>query len=227
MKWLNQFFDFFLPRFCISCKFKLTFSEFFLCENCFNQIKKPDPIRIEHEYKRKFGTEKLIKEFASAFVFEKDKPLQHLIHSLKYENNFKAGIHLGKKIGETLESHIKNWNADLMIAVPLHRLKKAERGYNQSYFIAKGIKKELNIPVATNIIKRHKFTTTQTELTLAERKENIKDAFKIKNKKAVKGKNIVLVDDVITTGATISECAALLKLNGAADIFVLSVAIAD
>ncbi|MDQ7815496.1 MAG: phosphoribosyltransferase family protein [Melioribacteraceae bacterium] len=227
MKWLNQFFDFYLPRFCVSCKSKLTFSESFLCNICFNKIEKPDPLRIEHEFKRKFEPEKLITEFASAFVFEKDKPLQHLIHSLKYEDNFNAGIYLGRKIGKLLLDKLTKWNPDLIIPVPLHRLKKAERGYNQSYFIAKGIKSVLNIPVDANIIKRHRFTNTQTELSLEKRKENIKHAFVIKKKKVVEGKNIIIIDDVITTGATISECAALLKLNGAADLFALSVAIAE
>lgn len=227
MNWLNQFFDFFLPRFCISCKFKLTHVESFICENCFHQIERPDPSRIEHEFKRKFETDNLIAEFAPAFIFEKEKPLQHLIHSIKYEENFKAGIYLGSKIGQLLQEKILNWDADLMIPIPLHRLKQAERGYNQSYYIAKGMSFILHIPVELNAVKRQKYTNTQTELTLEKRKENISRAFTIKRKSSVIGKKIILVDDVITTGATISECAALLKSNGALELFAVSVAIAD
>lgn len=227
MNWLNQFFDFFLPRFCISCKLKLTHVESFLCENCFYQIERPDPSRIEQEFKRKFETENLITEFAPAFIFEKEKPLQHLIHSIKYEENFKAGIYLGIKIGQVLQEKILKWNADLIIPIPLHRLKKAERGYNQSYYIAKGLSSVLNIPVNSHVVKRQKYTNTQTELNLDERKENISGAFAIKRERSVLGKKIILVDDVITTGATISECAALLKSNGALELFAVSVALAD
>ena len=91
----------------------------------------------------------------------------------------------------------------------------------------KSVGKNLDIALHTGIIKRKRFTQTQTKLTLEERKENISEAFSLRQKKIIKNKNIILVDDVITTGATITECGMLLKDHGAKNIYALSAAIAD
>lgn len=223
----KHFIDFFLPRFCLSCNRKLDPDSNYICVQCYELIRRPDLKRIEFEFTRKFRSDKIISGFNSAFVFEKEKPLQHLIHSLKYMENFRIGIFLGKIAGELLKEEIKSWKGDILIPVPLHRLKKAERGYNQSFYIAKGICSVLKIPVEKSAIKRKRFTETQTELTLEERQNNISCAFTVTGSKKLTGRNIILVDDVITTGATISECGRVLKENGAAEIFALSVAVAD
>lgn len=227
MNFINHFFDFFLPRFCTSCNNKLTANIKFVCPDCLDSIKPADEERIKHEYSRKFHNEKIISDLASAYIFEKDKVLQDLIHSLKYNENFRMGIFLGELISEKLKNKLAEWNADFIIPVPLHRLKKAERGYNQSYYIAKGISAKHQIEVKQNILKRKRFTKTQTELTLQERKENVRGAFVLTKKKNVVNKKIILLDDVITTGATVSECGRLLIDNGAEKIFALSVALAD
>ncbi len=223
----NQLLDFFLPRLCVSCFSRLDYNENYICNNCFGEINKPDLIRLQHEYNRKFADDKIISGFTSAFVLEKDKALQHLIHSLKYNENFRIGIYLGKIVAQLCREIIMEWNADYIIPVPLHHLKKAERGYNQSFYIAKGIGSTLNIKLSHSKIKRKRYTSTQTALSLVERRDNIKDAFELKNTRSVHGKKIILVDDVITTGATISECGKILLTEGAAKVFALSVAIAD
>lgn len=110
--------------------------------------------------------------------------------------------------------------------VPLHKLKKAERGYNQSYYIAKGYSNILNIPVK-EVCRRIKYTVSQTGFNLKERKENMRNAFLPTNTKIISGKRIILVDDVITTGSTITECAKVLLDNGAGKVFAVSVALAD
>lgn len=227
MEQLKQLFDFFIPRFCISCNTKLLSNETYLCNICFNEIHTPSLQRLKTEFSRKFEKDGIISGFVSAYIFEKDQPLQHLIHSLKYEENFRIGIYLGKKVAEIVKPTILNWGIDYLVPVPLHNLKKAERGYNQSYFIAKGISQILKTKINHKILKRKRYTNTQTELTLMERKNNIKDAFEVKNKKLIRNKIILLVDDVITTGATISECARTLINQGASKVFALSVAIAD
>jgi ComF family protein len=224
---LNKLLDFFLPRFCFSCNSKLNNDQIILCNTCSGEIHQADQIRLQHEFIRKFADENIISGFTSAFVFEKDKALQHLIHALKYNENFRIGIYLGKKVAQLCKDTIMQWNADYLIPIPLHHLKKAERGYNQSFYIAKGIGSVLKIKINHNSIKRIRYTGTQTELSLTERRDNIKDAFKIINAKSIKSKNIILVDDVITTGATILECSKILLMNGAAKIFALSAAIAD
>jgi ComF family protein len=161
------------------------------------------------------------------FVFEMDKELQHAIHSLKYEKKFLIGVFLGKMLAEEIKTHRTNWKIDLIIPIPLHHLKKAERGYNQSLYIAKGLNKVLQCKYSDRVIKRIRYTESQTGLNMVERLENISEAFKIRNKKLIQGKTILLVDDVITTGATISECGKILLESGAQKVYAASIAIAD
>lgn len=219
--------DFFLPRVCISCDNKLSPEENSICENCFSKIKTADKTFLESEFKRKFEEEKIINDFLSLFVFDENSPIRDLLHGLKYDKKFRLGIFLGKILAANFDEKIKTWNIDYIIPVPLHKLKKAERGFNQSYYIAKAFVKKSNIKVKANTIKRRRFTATQTKLNSEERKENMKDAFVIKGKKLIDGKNIILLDDVITTGATISECARVLKQNGANKIYAVSIGIAN
>ena len=223
----TSIFDFFLPRFCAGCKRKLELNEQVICKVCLNSIQTADEERLHSEYQRKFSDDNIISGFISLFVFEKDKELQNIIHSMKYNSRFLSGKFLGSLIAERLESKIKKWNIDLIIPVPLHHLKKADRGFNQSYYIAKGIGKILNIPVNQHIIKRIKFTQSQTTMNIKERELNVAGAFKVKNSKILNEKNILLVDDVITTGATTKACAKGMKIAGADNIYAVSIAIAD
>jgi ComF family protein len=227
MNFLTDISDFFLPRFCPSCKNKLASTEVVVCNSCLSKIKHADNERTETEFARKFKNEKIIKGFTSLFVFEKDKELQNIIHDLKYNGKFSIGIFLGKLLAAAMNDKIQEWKIDLIVPIPLHHLKRAERGYNQSDFIAKGMKKILQVPVKSRLIKRVRFTETQTSMNLVERKENMKDAFAIRRNKIVKGKNILLLDDVITTGATISECGRIILESGATNVYAASVAIAD
>jgi ComF family protein len=190
-----------------------------------SKIQKVSHERIGHEFLRKFSQEEIVSGFSSPFLFEKEKELQTILHSLKYNGKFLLGKHLGELAAKQIYEEIKGWEADLIIPVPLHPLKKAERGYNQSEFICKGISSVLKIPYRTDILKRTRFTPSQTTMTFEERKENVHKAFAIS--KRINGKKIIIVDDVITTGATITECARVLKGNGVDEIFAFSIAVAD
>ena len=222
-----SFFDFFLPRFCPACKQKLSTEEKYICDVCINSISPAMNSLIIMEFERKFSEKKLVSGFTTPFIFEKDKELQHIIHSIKYSNKFAVGKRLGDIIADKCGREIISWNIDLISPVPLHQLKKVNRGYNQSFYLAKGLGKSLNIKVSQRLLKREKFTQTQTALTLMERQENVGNAFKIRKKGIVKGKNILIIDDVITTGATVNECARVLKEAGANKIYVCSSAIAE
>jgi ComF family protein len=224
---INSILDSILPRFCCACKIKLSSNEDIMCKNCLSKIQSATEARLKREFDRKFLNKNIVSDFFSPFVFEKDKELQHAIHSLKYENKFPVGIFLGKTLAKKIKTDRSNWDIDLIIPIPLHQLKKAERGYNQSFYIAKGTGKMLKISFSDKVVKRIKYTESQTTMTLNEREENMSGAFRVRNKNAVKGKCILLVDDVITTGATISECGKILLEAGAIQIYAASIAIAD
>lgn len=226
MKFIKDALDFFFPRICTACGIKLKENEKFICINCLLSIQKTNKDLLSQEYKRKFEKENIITDFLSLYIFEKDKALQSLIHDLKYNGNIKAGIYLGELAGENFCNEILSWKPDYIIPVPLYHLKKAERGYNQSYYISRGISRVVKISVETSILKRIRYTQSQTELNLEERKANVSGAFSSKKNKLIRNKTFLLVDDVITTGATISECGKVLIENGAAKIYALSIALA-
>lgn len=223
----NAFMDYFLPRFCVSCSIKLNLNEDTLCDECLSNISKAVEDRILFEYQKKFSDDKTITDFFSLFIFEKDRELQKAIHALKYEKKFRVGIFLGKLLAKGLKTSRSHWQFDTIIPIPLHQLKKAERGYNQAFYISNGINQILNKKVNIRTVKRIKYTQSQTTMNLIERKENISGAFEVKKTSAIKQKNILLIDDVITTGATITECGIQLLNAGANKIFAASVAIAD
>jgi len=225
--YLTEFLDFFLPRFCPGCKSKLTSSENTVCNSCLSKIKLADPEFIKSEYQRKYESKRIISGFVSHYIFEKDKELQHIIHALKYDKKFHIGIFLGECLGKHFKFQFQSWNINLIIPIPLHHLKKAERGFNQSYYIAKGISSQTSIAIKSNVMKRMRFTQSQTTMTLKEREENVEGAFKVRKTDNVKGKNILLVDDVMTTGATINECGKVLLDAGANCIYAATVALAD
>ena len=227
MHFLSEFFDFFLPRICPSCKNKLKLSEKCVCSACLSKILPADSTRISFEFQKKFLSKGIISGFTSIYVFEKDKELQRIIHAMKYDNNFRIGETLGKLLGDKLLNEISVKNFDLIIPVPLHHLKKSERGYNQSYYISKGVNRKLNLVLDERSVKRIKYTETQTSMNIREREKNISGAFKVKRINNISGKNILIIDDVITSGNTVSELGRILKKNGAAIIYAASLAIAD
>lgn len=227
MNKVNGFFDFFIPRQCPGCNTKLLNGEIAICNNCLSSIKIADSERIKTEFERKFLSTKIISDFTALFVFEKDKAIQSYIHSIKYNKRFLNARYLGKLIGEKLKIIIKKWEVDYIVPVPLHRLRITERGFNQSKYIAIGISNEMDIKVSNRILKRIKYTETQTNLSLPEREKNISGAFKIMRERSIINKTFLLVDDVITTGATIRECGKVLLEAGANNIYACSAAIAD
>ncbi len=227
MQIINGFFDFFIPRYCPSCKKKLELEENCICDECLSSIERADSSRLNSEYQRKFASTEIISGFTSLFVFEKDEALQLLIHSIKYNKRFLNAKYLGKLIGENLKEQIQNWSVDFILPVPLHSLRKADRGFNQSKYIALGIGNKLGVMVKSNLLKRNRYTESQTKLTQKEREINISGAFKAKHNKIIENKTFLLVDDIITTGATIRECGKALLEGGADKVYACSAAIAE
>jgi len=168
-----------------------------------------------------------VDDFTACFLFEKNERLQDIVHQLKYEEKTSFGIALGKRVGGKLLSLPQFVSADYLIPIPLHKTKLKERGYNQSDFIARGISSVTKISVATKFLSRTKYTQSQTKLKFQERRENVNDVFVVKNKfqKEIANKTVLLVDDVITTGATVSSASSALKASGAKNVYAVSAAL--
>lgn len=162
---------------------------------------------------------------ATAFLRMSRKGLTHrLVHELKYEGNKEIGQMLGTLFGQELKK-IEEWKSvDLIIPVPLHPKKEQLRGYNQSYEIASGVSESMAIPTSKTALTRKHFTETQTKKSRVERWKNVSDIFDINEDEINTSHHILLVDDVITTGATIESCVLALKNNKALRVSVAALA---
>lgn len=148
------------------------------------------------------------------------KGFDDVIHSLKYNGRAKLGLEFGRHLGQLISPETFG-SFDVLTAVPLHRVKYRDRGYNQAEWIGKGAADIWQIPFTKQILKRNRFTVSQTTLNQEERKANMANAFKANG--SIKNKSIVIVDDVLTTGSTMSSCAMVLKNAGAAYVYALTV----
>jgi competence protein ComFC len=147
-----------------------------------------------------------------------------IIQDIKFQGNKKLGRDLGDKLGQKIKT--KNWDEiHMILPVPLHPNRERERGFNQSWEIARGITKSISSPLVNNLLIRVRDTPHQTDLTKRERERNIKNAFSVKDQQLVVGKTILLVDDVYTTGSTINECGKVLMDGGAEKVYFAVLAI--
>lgn len=216
--------DFFFPKICLHCGMNTFKSGIPLCIECEGETEYSG--KVEKKNLITEDKKETIEDYLSLFEFEKEGPVQALLHELKYNGRFSVGVTLGKSIIERHRERVTSWKVDYILPVPLHTLKKAERGYNQALFIAKGISSSLAVKARSDILKRCGITETQTHLSAEERMANVSDAFRTVKGKRVYDKTLLLVDDVITTGSTILECARVLKLAGAGKIYAASIALA-
>jgi ComF family protein len=155
-------------------------------------------------------------EKAAAFSFyNRGSRIRNMIHSLKYKGNKEIGFELGKIYGSVLSRSGFLNGIDIIVPVPLHASKRRLRGFNQSEVISEGIGLASGLPVDALSLKRTEVTDTQTRKSRYERWENVSGIFEVADPDKLRGKHILLVDDVITTGSTIESCAGeLLKLEG-------------
>ncbi len=164
----------------------------------------------ENPVSRVFWGRVNIKAATSFLFFSKQGKVQNLIHQLKYRRQKDVGIELGRIFGKDLQQSPHFTNIDFIIPVPLHPKKLSKRGYNQSLVIAEGLKKSMGIEIFTGL-QRKTHSSTQTKKSRYQRWENVKDIFEIINPEKLENKNILLIDDVLTTGATLEACAAVLS----------------
>ena len=181
-----------------------------------------------------YGDESGLSAFTGKNIFRcrhRSAPLkggsgQKLIHSSKYHGNKKLGYELGRMAATTYRETGLFDTVDLLLPVPLHPKRMRQRGYNQSEWIAYGIRSVTGIAVDTSSLSRIKKTESQTRKQIFERSENVEDIFRVENTDTLKNKHILLVDDVITTGSTMNACAEAMKAISGIRISILGIAVA-
>jgi ComF family protein len=161
--------------------------------------------------------------------FREGNQVQFLLHRLKYQQQKNIGYEMGKRLGNYTQRISPKWLwPEYIIPVPLHSKKEYQRGYNQSYVIAKGIADVFKIPVLDKALYRRKNTVSQTRKNKMERMENVRDAFDLKTPESISHKRILLVDDVFTSGATLEACIEAIQKHGNPDSITLAcLALAD
>ena len=196
-----------------------------ICFECLNELP-----YTNFEYSRDNTVERLfwgrtpISFASSTFYYVEKTPLQKLIHEIKYKEQQALGVWLGELMGHRLCPILLDTQVDLMLPMPLHPKKQRKRGYNQATLLCEGIKKASNISFKENILIRDTHTSTQTKKSRIQRWENVNEVFSVTDRSAILNKHILLVDDVITTGASTEACAAALLRNGAKSISLCSLA---
>lgn len=221
---LNDIIELFYPRVCNGCGTPLLKGESVICLKC--HIKLP---RTEFEFKSENPIEKLfwgrlpIQHATSFLYFRKTGLAQRLIHQLKYKGRAEIGYHLGYIFGQEIKQRTLEIKVDFITTVPLHPLKLKERGFNQSDEIAKGFSAATNVPFLQNLITRTTATETQTKKKRYNRWENIENKFSLNMDIDIENKHVLLIDDVITTGATMEACGKIILENKNSYLSILSV----
>ncbi len=221
------FLDLIFPDQCPSCYQALKEPCIPICPMCASKL---ETVGVD-EVRRSINTlPQACDPFEHLFVlwqFDKAGSIQHIHQGLKYKNRPYHGTWLGELLGRTLllPTHPTQL-PDVIIPIPLHRRRFLERGFNQSDMLAAGIAQVTHIPLAKDILERSGYTKTQTGLDREKRFDNVSNAFKVQPSATLQGKHVLLVDDILTTGATLYAASLPLKAAGAALISIAALAMA-
>jgi ComF family protein len=220
MKWLYDLWDDFLsllfPRICYGCGNHLLRNENIICTECFVVIPRTDyHLQRENPVEQLFWGRCKIEAAAAFSYYNKGSRIRNLIHNLKYRGIKEIGSELGRIYGLVLKSSGFTNTIDIIIPVPLHPIKQRSRGFNQSELIADGISEATGIQVNKNAVVRTVSSSTQTRRSRYERWVNVEGIFSTEDPASIRGKHVLLIDDVITTGSTMESCInEILKTEG-------------
>ncbi|MGB9701179.1 MAG: ComF family protein [Candidatus Kapaibacteriota bacterium] len=206
----NSFADILAVKTCLICNKPIdnNFRFSYICPKCFYNLPAADSSElIINRLMQTFASDDIGISNATSLFSLKDSEFLEIIHHLKYYGLYQIGYEFGILLGEKLKTN-GLIHYDFIFPVPIHSAKKRERGYNQSYFIAKGINKILKTEINENLIKRAVYTKSQTTLNAMERKKNIEGIYQLAvPNELISNKTILVVDDVFTTGSTINHLA--------------------
>lgn len=218
MHWYSRpyyfMYDVFFPNNCLGCNSVLDTEENLICNVCIQNLPKTQYWTYDdNTVGAMFYGKALIERACSFLYFSKGGTVQKMLHHLKYNSKPEVGIKLGELFGKELKESAYS-NVDVILPIPLHKTRLKKRGYNQSAMIAEGMANEMGCEFWTTSLARLRGNSTQTQKTKYERYINTKELFRVTEPAFLENKNVLLVDDVVTTGSTLEACIhALLKVE--------------
>ncbi len=227
---LADFFGLFFPQACLACQEPLVRGEQHLCTTCRTELPYTDYHLLpaaDNPLSRRFWGKLPVAHTLSYLRFLQHGRVQHLLHQLKYQGQQEVGRALGRLDGAELAAAELGPEFDLIVPVPLHRRKLARRGYNQADAFAEGLAAALPCPWSATALQRTEHTASQTQKNRTERWQNVATVFEVAQSAEVVGRRILLVDDVLTTGATLEACGAVLLAAGAKTVSIATIACAE
>lgn len=228
MPFWDGFVSLFFPKTCVACGQESPAADSCFCLPCRLKLRPTGQhLQPDNAFTRRFWGQIPIEAGAAMFHFSKNSPVQRALHQLKYRNRADAGTRIGREFGRLLRHSELFAPIELIVPVPLHPQKERRRGYNQSEKFADGLGETLHKPVDNQSLVRRVLSESQTRKQRSERFQNVESAFAVKNPSALAGKNILLVDDVLTTGATLESCGRQLLALPGTRLFLATIAIAE
>lgn len=216
------------PNVCFVCTDALAKGEEYICTGCRYRLPKTNfHLLPENPLEQRFYGIIDVKDVYSYLYFIKSGSVSQLLYKLKYGNVPELGVVLGRWFGKDLHEVGFGKRYDLILPVPLHKSKLRKRGFNQSDGIAKGLSEALEIPYNDKVIIRIQKNESQTRKSRIERWQNVENIFAVYDPEKVKDLRVLLVDDVLTTGATLEACAAAIRKAGSAEIGIVTLAAAQ
>lgn len=211
----DSFLHLLFPHVCSGCGSDILNEENVLCMRCIDAMPETNfEIYPNNPVEKTFWGRLPLIGATAQFYFTKESLMQHLMHQLKYKRNKELGLQLGRIMGDQIKKSGR-FEADALIPLPLFPAKEKRRGYNQATILCEGMAETMNIPVLDKAIIRPQHTETQTKKGRIERWKNMEGKFILSDPGAIRNKHLLLVDDVVTTGATLEACGnELLKTEG-------------
>lgn len=216
------------PNNCAACEHPMNYGESVICTHCLNALPYTDyHLYSENPIEKLFWGKTQLRAATALFYFHKGNRVQRLMHELKYRKDKEVGLLLGRMLGIVLTNSDRFGEIDRVVPVPLHPKKLRLRGYNQSELIARGIAEELGVVLDSSSLVRTVNTSTQTRKSRFDRHKNVQQVFGLNNYHPSRSEHVLLVDDVVTTGATLASCASVFRQAKSTEVSLCVAACAE
>lgn len=217
----------FFPKICLACGEQLALERDLLCLKCLHTMPRTGfHFEKENEFTNRFFGKLPVECATALFFFSKTGHTQQLLHQLKYRDKPELAVRLGRSLGHELRKSPLFQSVEVIVPVPMHPQKEWKRGYNQAEKFAEGLAEILELPLLDDGLRRLENRESQTHKNRSERFANANDLYTVGRSKALAGRHVLLVDDVLTTGATLASCGELILNEPGTRLSMATIAIA-